>query len=84
MKVTLGGVCTFVGINLYKGNEQFYKDVVMPMVHVLEPEKAHRLAIWASKYRMVPKSRFEDVDVLVFYIHLIFSVCVLIILFVAN
>lgn len=32
----------------------------MPLVHLLDPEQAHNMAVYVSKYRLVPKSRYKD------------------------
>lgn len=37
----------------------------MPAVHTLDPETAHRLGIFISKYRLLPKSPYIDPDLLV-------------------
>lgn len=64
--VSIGGVTAFAGINLFKGNEKFYRQYVMPIVHnFVEPENAHRLAVLIGKYRLFPKSRVDDTDLLV-------------------
>lgn len=68
MLVTLGGVGAFAVVNVYKNNEKFYKEILMPLVHQLDPEKSHELAIFASKYRLIPKSKYEDPNILVFSI----------------
>ncbi|KAG5876825.1 hypothetical protein JTB14_014155 [Gonioctena quinquepunctata] len=34
----------------------------MPVVHKIDPENAHRLAVLASKYRLIPKSKYSDND----------------------
>lgn len=60
LKVTGGGFCVFCGLCIYKGDENFYKNVVMPLVHLLDPEQAHRFAIFSSEYRLIPKSRYKD------------------------
>jgi hypothetical protein len=50
-----GATVTFVAVNLYKGNETFYKDWLMPAMHrLLDAERAHRLAIQMAKYQIVP------------------------------
>lgn len=58
------GTTAFAGINVYKSNEKFYADYVMPIVHLLDAEKAHRLGVIASKYKLLPKSRYRDPEVL--------------------
>lgn len=67
----LGGVSTFSAINVYRGNDKFYRDFVMPLIHQLDPERAHELAIFASKYRLIPKSHYDDPDSLVRNIYFI-------------
>lgn len=63
--VSLGGIATFAGVNILTGNEKFYKQYVMPIVHSLDPERAHRLAVLAGKYRLFPRSRVPDNELLV-------------------
>ena len=43
-------------INLYKGNDRFYRDLFMPLVHtVTDAETAHSVAIKLAKHGIVPK-----------------------------
>lgn len=42
----------------------------MPVVHKFSPETAHRIAVLANKYQILPRSHYEDPDILV----MIFSV----------
>ncbi|EEZ97344.2 dihydroorotate dehydrogenase (quinone), mitochondrial [Tribolium castaneum] len=58
--VTASGLGAYVAISLYKNNEKFYRNVVMPLVHLLEPEQAHRLGVIVSKYRLVPSTNYKD------------------------
>ncbi|CAH1106211.1 unnamed protein product [Psylliodes chrysocephalus] len=60
IKVTLGGYVTYAAISIYKGEESFYKNLIMPIVHLLDPEQAHNAAIFLSKYRLVPKLSYSD------------------------
>lgn len=55
-----GGVITFFGISLYRGDEKFYREIAMPIVRVLDPETGHNLSIKAAKYKLVPKPRMPD------------------------
>ncbi|PVD20405.1 hypothetical protein C0Q70_18559 [Pomacea canaliculata] len=55
-----GGVITFFGINLYRGDEKVYSEMFMPMVHWLNPETAHKLSVAAAKYKLVPRPRVAD------------------------
>lgn len=58
--VGVGGYASLAGMNYYRGEESFYQNIVMPLVHLLDPEQAHNMAVYVSKYRLVPKSRYKD------------------------
>ncbi|XP_043267144.1 dihydroorotate dehydrogenase (quinone), mitochondrial isoform X1 [Venturia canescens] len=59
--VTSSGVAIFAGINLYQGNERFYREVAMPLARFVDPEKAHNLAVTALKWDLIPRqSNLED------------------------
>jgi dihydroorotate dehydrogenase len=58
--VSGGGVGAFTAINIFNENEDFYDDFVMPLIHRLEPETSHNLAIFACKHGLFPKTRFKD------------------------
>lgn len=58
--VALGGVTSYGLVCFYKNNEAFYKNYVMPAVHLLDPESSHNFAIFASKHRLFSKSNFKD------------------------
>ncbi|KAK5644088.1 hypothetical protein RI129_007933 [Pyrocoelia pectoralis] len=62
--LTVGGYGVFALVNVFKCNEKFYKQVVMPLMHRLDPEKAHELAIFIAKHRLIPKSSYKDPAVL--------------------
>lgn len=63
--VALGGSGVFAAVNIYNGNDKFYSSVIMPVVHMLDPERAHQLGIIVNKYRLIPKSNYVDPDTLV-------------------
>jgi len=63
--VCSGGTIVFAGYNLYYGNEKFYDDILIPLSHCLNPETAHNFAVQASKFNLVPPSRFKDPECLV-------------------
>lgn len=69
LSVMGGAAMTFVAINLYKGNETFYKDLLMPAMHkFLDAERAHQLAIQMAKHQIVPQAAHlteKDQNVLV-------------------
>ncbi|KAB0799942.1 hypothetical protein PPYR_07822 [Photinus pyralis] len=62
--LTVAGYGVFAFVNIYKGNEKFYKQVVMPLMHCLDPERAHQLAIFIAKHHLMPKLSYEDPAVL--------------------
>lgn len=58
--VTTSGTAIFAGMNLYQGNEKFYKNVAMPLTRLIDPETAHNLAVTALKWGLVPKQNNVD------------------------
>ena len=55
MIITTAGAFGFFGISLAKGDEKFYREIVMPTMHRLfDAESAHVLAIKLTKYGFVP------------------------------
>ena len=63
--LSAGGTVAFYGIGLWSNNAEFYRSLVMPAVRWLDPETAHRAAVLAAKYRLVPRDRNQDPAVLV-------------------
>jgi len=62
--VTSSAVALFGGISLYQGNEKFYNDIAIPLVQLIDPETAHKLAVKVLKYGLVPKQKTEDSSLL--------------------
>ncbi|XP_019766027.2 dihydroorotate dehydrogenase (quinone), mitochondrial [Dendroctonus ponderosae] len=62
--VSASAIGIYAGVCIYKGNEKFYKDVLMPLVHLLDPEQAHKLAVFVSHHRLIPKSQQKDSEIL--------------------
>lgn len=54
-----------VGLNIIKGNERFYDNVLMPVVRRLPPEFSHQLAVFACKHRLFPAQSAPDASSLV-------------------
>ncbi|XP_044756555.1 dihydroorotate dehydrogenase (quinone), mitochondrial [Coccinella septempunctata] len=54
------GFGVFSAICIYKEDTQFYKKFIMPAVHLLDPEQAHRFSVMINKYRLLPKSKYSD------------------------
>merc|ERR1712071_654717 len=62
--VTVGGGICFSGLNIWNGNEKFYRDYVMPIAHKFDPEDSHRLAVCAMKYCIIRKQSQPDPETL--------------------
>ncbi|XP_065341134.1 dihydroorotate dehydrogenase (quinone), mitochondrial isoform X1 [Cloeon dipterum] len=58
--VTGGGFGAFSAISIYNEDEKFYDNIFMPLVQRLDPETSHNFAIFACKYKLFPKSKFQD------------------------
>lgn len=58
--VVPGAGLFWASINIYKGNEKFYDNILMPIVQKIPPETSHRLAVLACKYKVFPRSKTMD------------------------
>jgi hypothetical protein len=65
--VTTGAFGAFSAISIYRGNEKFFDNIVMPLMHTLNPETSHKIAIIASKYGLFSRSSYKDPVTLVRY-----------------
>jgi hypothetical protein len=65
--VTTGAFGAFSAISIYRGNETFFDNILMPLVHILNPETSHKVAISALKYGLFPRSSCKDPVTLVSY-----------------
>lgn len=63
LKVSTLAATVFSGISLYKGNERFYEDFFMPIVRMVPPELAHRMAVLGLKMEVIRPS-YKDPEVL--------------------
>ncbi|XP_022690746.1 dihydroorotate dehydrogenase (quinone), mitochondrial-like isoform X2 [Varroa jacobsoni] len=55
LTLSLGGTGAFATFCILKGEQRFYDNYLMPMVHrTLEPENAHRAGVLLAKYRILP------------------------------
>lgn len=63
----LSGAISLSAYSLWTGNEKFYSNIAMPIVHTLtDGEQGHNLAIKMAKLGLVPKShRLDDDSMLV-------------------
>ena len=64
---TLSGTTAFVTYSIYSGNEKFYSNYAMPLIHkVTDGEDAHNLAVKMAKYGLVHKSKeIKNAEILV-------------------
>ncbi|XP_060526215.1 dihydroorotate dehydrogenase (quinone), mitochondrial isoform X2 [Cylas formicarius] len=62
--VTAGAATVFGGICLYKEDGAFYRNIIMPIIHLLDAETAHNLGIFVSEHRLLPKTKYKDPAVL--------------------
>ncbi|XP_034253864.1 dihydroorotate dehydrogenase (quinone), mitochondrial-like isoform X2 [Thrips palmi] len=62
--VCSGGTCVYAGYNIFRGNEKFYDNILIPLLHCLNPETAHNFAVQASKFKLIPHSHFKDPECL--------------------
>lgn len=59
------GVAVFAGVSIYKREEKFYENYLMPVVHRLPPEMAHNIGVQALKYNLFQKQINPDPELLV-------------------
>jgi hypothetical protein len=64
---TSSSVAACFGYNYANGNEKLFGSILMPAVQkFVEPESAHRLAVLAAKYGIVPREHtYSDEHILV-------------------
>lgn len=62
--VTGSAFALFGGISLYQGNEKFYNEVAIPIMHLLDPETAHNVAVKILKWGLVSSQKTEDLCLL--------------------
>lgn len=67
LAICAGATGLYTGVCIVRGDETFYKSTVMPFIQLLDPESAHKLAVYIAEHRLMPKSRFQDPDVLVWF-----------------
>jgi hypothetical protein len=65
-KVTSFSGLIFSGLCYYRNDEGFFDNVAMPLTRaLLDGEQAHRLAVLACKWNVMPKNNYEDPKTLV-------------------
>lgn len=58
--VTSTGMAIFTGFNLYRGNEKFYDELLMPLMHLIDPEVVHKIAVTGTKWGILSTQKLED------------------------
>jgi hypothetical protein len=53
------------GYSYYKNDENFFRNIIMPTVRLLDAEKAHELAVLVCKWKVLPAVTFADPGTLV-------------------
>nr|CAG4651101.1 EOG090X08P9 [Simocephalus serrulatus]SVE94326.1 EOG090X08P9 [Simocephalus serrulatus] len=62
--ISVGGTAAFASLCIWNGNEDFYRNYVMPFTSRLDPETSHRLAIFAMKRCLIRKQAKPDSETL--------------------
>lgn len=57
--VVIGGASIQIS-KLLSGDESFYQTLAMPLLHRLDPEIAHKLAIKCASLGLVPRQSVQD------------------------
>jgi hypothetical protein len=66
IKVSTCSALIFGGVLYYKNDERFFDKVAMPLTRMLlDAETAHKVAIFACKWNLMPANRYEDPKTLV-------------------
>lgn len=59
------GFAVYSVISYINGNEKYYEKVLMPTIHLFDPELCHNFAVWMCKMGLVPKTSYNDPKCLV-------------------
>nr|CAG4641815.1 EOG090X08P9 [Eurycercus lamellatus] len=62
--ITVGSVGAFSGLCVWNGNEDFYRNYVMPLASNLDPETSHKLAIIAMRHCLIRNQPQKDPETL--------------------
>ncbi|ESN99829.1 hypothetical protein HELRODRAFT_101454 [Helobdella robusta] len=61
IQVFVGGHIVAASMATYWGNDAWYRNVIMPIIHAtMDGEKAHKTAIWFAKHGLVPRVKVVD------------------------
>ena len=60
LMVTSCGASVFAGYSIYQRNEKFYDNIAIPVMSLVDPELAHRLAVKTLQYGMISRKKIED------------------------
>lgn len=63
--LSTSGFIAFNGICIYKGNDSYYREIFMPLMHQLvQAETAHSLTLKVAKLGFLPKANSDDTSFL--------------------
>jgi hypothetical protein len=66
IKVTSSAGVIFGGMSFYRNDESFFDNIAMPLTRMLlDAETAHRMAVVACKWNILPANNYEDPKTLV-------------------
>lgn len=66
LAVTSVSSLIFGGICYYRNDEKFFDNVAMPLTRMLfDAEAAHKFAIFACKWNLIPSNNYKDPKTLV-------------------
>ena len=65
----------FVSYLSFKGDEKFYKSVLMPAVRLMDAEKSHSIAVWLAAKGLIPRDEAVDPQILVKKCHVVSVLC---------
>lgn len=53
------------GYSFYKNDESFFKTIAIPTLRLLDAERAHDVAVFACKFKILPSVDYKDPESLV-------------------
>lgn len=62
------------GIGVYRNDEKFYDNCLMPLIKHCPPELCHRLAVLGFKYKLIPQQKQPDSEQLVIVCYSIYII----------
>lgn len=63
--ITTSGTGLMFGYCFYKNDESFFKTIAIPTLRLFDAERAHEIAVWACKWKILPSVDYKDPETLV-------------------